>query len=278
VNDAATGLGPEPGDLPDMPGGPSRANNLVSAFTTTVRQAGIPVDVQRMGLAFRMVLDSVAPGDPVPLDSIWEHFVHQQGLPERQIAELVLVLKNRFELLGVRSVLPSGLDQLSQDQHQSIVEAFNGRFQQAQAQQVQAAHSAQQAATAPAQKPAARGTSFQPKSKGDAASEARARRLAIGAVGALALGLAVFTIYQETQPPAHAAVQMPYDSSALSCVKTIGNRSLDALICHIPKSQYDEGEAAFQTRAQLSKASAVQLGFGRLFVFTAEDQKLRGRF
>lgn len=112
-----------------MPIDEQQKSNLVTSFTALVRQAQLPgVEVQRIGMAFRMALDVVEPDQPIDLASLHEFLVQEQKVPQQASLELCVILKSREERLGVVFTVPPGAQMLPASEVERIVGAYNARL------------------------------------------------------------------------------------------------------------------------------------------------------
>jgi hypothetical protein len=246
-----------------------KKRDVIHNITMLLRQTKLAgqVDVQRMGMAFSLVLDEVEAGQPVDLTSLYDWLVREAKMDERAVVEVCVVLKAREQKLGVDLKLPQKLEGLSAEVVEQILEKFNasaGKSATFDRREVSG-----KSAASPGPK-----SSFQPK-KGAQRKEGTDRRL-VGVFVVLLLACGGYWGYalSTREPPLQEIPSA--DPTWLPCAPLKVNRRV--AVCTIPVALWKQDGEALRSRAEIMKrALARDHNTEILYVQTAEDTKTRMR-
>jgi hypothetical protein len=219
------------------------------------------LDVQRLSMAFSMVLDNVEDGQPIELQSLFDYLLEQK-LPEKSVIELCVVLKSREERLGVQFTPPHKVSFLGPEVIEGILEKFNARADKATTFE-------KPREDAPA---IAAGPGWAPDKAKKGISQ---RTKLLATLGVCVVGLIGFySWYFSTRAPPTIEVPVAANTAGIPCAKLI----IDSAIarCFVPYTSYAKlGDDAMRARGQLTLNEVKRQGASKLYVFSAEDRKIK---
>ncbi len=253
--------------------------NLIMAFNTALRSStmvGI-VDTQRAGLAFGALLERSGDSGGIELGPLYDFLIEQKA-PQSAVIEVIVFMKSRESRFGVTMTLPPQLSTFTQEDIDSVAQAFTTRGASGG---IRAGQSAQQAGQAspvrsqPVSQPTPSTSEF-----GAAAAEpnpARRQRHLLVALAVFAvLGVAslVYNLATAMPPPTPLVL---VDPSGLPCVTPVGTSS--TVICRMSKALFEaEAPQAIDARGAITRAAVRAQGYTRVLLYTDEDNKLRKVF
>jgi hypothetical protein len=244
----------------------SKKRDVISNITTLLRQTKLAgnVDMQRMGLAFSMVLDNVDAGEPIDLQSLYDWLTREAKVDERAVVEMCVVLKAREHRLGVEFKVPAKLQSLSADVVEKILDKFNAG----------AGKSATWDRKDTAKSPGPSSPGFVPGKKTPVKRIAGADPRMLVVLGVLLVAMiGWYAYYLGTKTPPLQEVKLT-DSSGLPCTSLKVNTK--TAFCEIPAELYNKEGEALRARAEITKAELKRTrGVESLWVMTVPDHKTR---
>lgn len=248
--------------------------DLVRGFTSIVRQSQLAgaVDIQRLGMAFRMTLDSIEPGQPIELQPLFDFLVKEQKAAEPAVVELCVVLKAREARLGCLFTSPGKTQYLGPEVIEHILGQFAARNERAPAGAFEKRESSSKQPISPglAGIPRTPGPSPEPEVRNPARTGAPNTRRYIVALAVTALGCVGFYGWHNVtiKPPIHA-ITAPVDPGALPCTALVTDGA--HAICDIPLTLWTNNAADVKARALVTKIILSRDGLNLLSVRTTED-------
>ena len=253
--------------------------NLNMAFNTALRSsamAGI-VDAQRAGLAFGALLERSGNSGVIELGPLYDFLIEQRS-PQSAVIEVIVFMKSRESRFGVTMTLPPQLSTFTQEDIDSIAQAFTTRGATSTTRPGQLPQQPGQAApvrSQPVSQPTPSMSEF-----GAAAVEpnpARRQRNLLVALAALAvIGFAslVYSLATAMPPPTPLVL---VDPSGLPCRSPLGTSG--TVICRMSKALFEvEAPQAIDARGAVTRAAVRAQGYTRVLLYTDEDNKLRKVF
>lgn len=254
-----------------MPIDEQQKSALVTNISTLVRQTQLPgIDVQRLAMAFRMTVDSLADGQAIELQPLFDYLVNELKTPEKSAIELCVILKAREQKLGVPFVPPAkaALPYLSPEQADKIIQAFNTKLERS----VGTWDKSGEHAAAAMGKSSPGQPAWQPEKKKPDAVRNKTPLL-LGILGISVLGAVGFWVWRQStlEEEIHEAPPPDPGPNGLKCTKLTTNGAV--AFCDIPKALATSlSDATLQAQADATKAAIP--GIKMIYVRSTEENRI----
>ncbi len=249
-----------------MPIEEAKKRELVAGISGILRQSPLhaTLDVQRVAMAFSMVLDNVEPDQPIDLQHLYQWLVSQNA-NEKDALELCVVLKLREERLGVQFTAPAKAQYMDKEVLEDLAARFQTKADRAQGWDKKAPEPL-------APPPGPKQPGWTPSKKKDRDKTHRAFPAVLAASVLAAIGYWGWAVAVSNEP---LRLVTTTDSAGLKCQELKSNDNL--AICYITRQQFaGESVEALRTRADATlRELRSTTGANILYVMVDDRLKIR---
>lgn len=248
-----------------MPIEEAKKRELVAGISGILRQSPLhaTLDVQRVAMAFSMVLDNVEPDQPIDLQHLYQWLVSQNA-NEKDALELCVVLKLREDKLGVQFTAPAKAQYMDKEVLEDLASRFQTKAERSQGWDKKAAEPAPPP-------PGVKEAAWAPKKKGREKTH-RAFPALLAACVLAGVGYWGWAI-SVSNPPLRPVAAV--DTAGLKCNELKANDHV--AVCKITRTVFAaESAEALRTRADATLRDVRSTtGAEILYVFVDDRLKIR---